>query len=197
MTKSPKKSKTQSRTEKRKIIVSIATSADGFIARKDGAVDWLNRPRPKDNYGMGEFWNSIDTIVMGRKTFDMAMKFVREGKATPGMFRGIRHYVFSRKPPKKTIEGFEFVKESIKKFAPRLRAQKGKNIFMLGGAGIIGSFLDAGEIDEFIIHVIPVFIGEGIPLIAPGRRTVPLKLLSTKKFSDGVVKLHYEVGRNT
>jgi dihydrofolate reductase len=66
---------------------------------------------------------------------------------------------------------------------------------MMGGAGIIGSFLDEGEIDEFIIHVIPTFIGEGIPLIAPGQRTVALKLLSTKKYSDGVVRLHYQVMR--
>jgi dihydrofolate reductase len=85
------------------------------------------------------------------------------------------------------------VKEPIKKFAERLRAQKGKNIWLMGGGGIIGSFLDEGEIDEFIISVIPTFIGEGIPLIAPKRRTVPLKLLSTKKFSDGVMKLHYAV----
>ena len=177
----------------RKIIVYIATSADGFIARKDGAVDWLDRPRPKGNYGMAQFWNSIDTIILGRKTYDMAVKFIKEGKATPGMFRGIKHYVFSRKPPRKAVEGFEFVKEPIKKFAKRLRAQEGKNIFMLGGAGLIASFLDAGEIDEFVISVIPVFIGEGIPLIAPSRRTLPLKLVSTKKFSDGVVKLHYAV----
>jgi len=64
---------------------------------------------------------------------------------------------------------------------------------MMGGAGIIASFLDEGEIDEFMIHVIPKFIGEGIPLIAPARRTVPLKLLSSTKFTDGVVELHYAV----
>ena len=63
----------------RKIIVYIATSADGFIARKDGAVDWLERPRPKGNYGMGEFYNSIDTVVFGRKTYDMTVKFLEEG----------------------------------------------------------------------------------------------------------------------
>jgi dihydrofolate reductase len=61
----------------------------------------------------------------------------------------------------------------------------------MGGAGIIASFLDEGEIDEFIIQLIPIFIGEGIPLIAPDRRAVPLKLLSCSKFTDGVVKLHY------
>ena len=177
----------------RKIIVYIATSADSFIARKDGAVDWLDRPRPKGNYGMGAFWKSIDTIIMGRKTYDMAVRFVKEGKASPDMYRGIKHYAFSRKPPKKVLDGFEFVKEPIKKFAKRLRAEKGRDIFLMGGAGLIGSFLDAGEIDEFIIHVIPTFIGEGIPLIAPRHRTVPLKLLSTKKYSDGVVRLHYAV----
>jgi dihydrofolate reductase len=63
----------------------------------------------------------------------------------------------------------------------------------MGGAGLIGSLLDAEEIDEFIIHVIPTFIGEGIPLIAPRRRLVRLRLLSTKEFSDGVVRLQYEV----
>jgi dihydrofolate reductase len=178
---------------KRKIIVYIATSADGFIARKDGAVDWLDRPQPKGNYEMIQFWKSIDTILFGRKTYDMTVKFVKEGKATPDMFAGVKHYAFSRKPPKKVLYGFEFVKEPIRKFTERLRAEKGKNIWMMGGAGIIGSFLDAGAIDEFIIHVIPTLIGEGIPLIAPKRRTVPLKLLSMKKFSDGVVRLHYAV----
>ncbi len=97
--------------------------------------------------------------------------------------------------PRKVIPGFEFVKEPIKEFATRLRAEKGKNIWMMGGGGIIASFLDAGEIDEFIISKIPVFIGEGIPLIAPRDRTVTLKLLSIKKFPDGVVRLHYAVGK--
>jgi riboflavin biosynthesis pyrimidine reductase len=64
---------------------------------------------------------------------------------------------------------------------------------MMGGAGIIASFRDKGEIDEVMIHVIPIFIGEGIPLMAPSRRTVPLKLMSSTKFTDGLVKLHYAV----
>jgi dihydrofolate reductase len=179
----------------RKIIVYIATSADGFIARKDGAVDWLDRPPPKgEDYGMAAFYKSVDTVIYGRKTYDVAVKFIEEGIEIPDDGRAIRNYVFSRRrPPKKVLPGFEFVKESIKKFAKRLRAQKGKDIWMMGGGGIIASFLDEGEIDEFIIHVIPTFIGEGIPLIAPRHRTVPLKLLSTKKYSDGVVRLHYAV----
>src|SRR5256884_6260712 len=116
------------------------------------------------------------------------MRFVKEEKSMPNKRHEPKHYAFSRRPPKKVLPGFEFVKEPIKKFAKRLRSQKGKDIFLMGGAGIIASFLDAGEIDEFIIHVIPTFIGEGIPLIAPGHRDVPLKLISSKKFSDGVVR---------
>ena len=176
----------------RKIIVYIATSADGFIARKDGAVDWLDRPRIKGNYGMGEFYKSIDTILWGRKTYEMVLRFQKEGKEAPDM-SGIKNYAFSHKPPRKVARGFEFVKQPIKEFAKSLRAEKGKDIWMMGGAGIIASFLDEGEIDEFIVHVIPTFIGEGIPLIAPRNRTVLLKLLSSKNFSDGVVRLHYEV----
>lgn len=180
---------------KRKIIVYIATSADGFIARKDGAIDWLDRPPPKgEDYGMAAFYKSVDTVIYGRKTYDVAVKFIEEGIEIPDDGRAIRNYVFSRRrPPKKVLPGFEFVKEPIKKFTKRLRAQKGKDIWMMGGGGIIASFLDEGEIDQFIIHVIPTFIGEGIPLIAPRHRTVPLKLLSTKKYSDGVVSLHYAV----
>jgi dihydrofolate reductase len=182
----------------RKIIVYIATSADGFIARKDGGIDWLDRPTPKGvDYGLAAFYKSIDTILYGRKTYDVAVKFVEQGMPIPTDTR-VRNYVFSRRrSPKKILPGFEFVKEPIKKFTKRLRAQKGKDIWMMGGGGIIASFLDAGEIDEFAISVIPVFIGEGIPLIAPRHRTVPLKLLSTKKFSDGVVSLHYAVEKTS
>ena len=66
---------------------------------------------------------------------------------------------------------------------------------MMGGGELIASFLDAGEIDEFDIHVIPVFIGEGIPLVAPRHRDVPLRLLESRKYPDGGVRLHYEVVR--
>ena len=177
---------------KRKIIVYIATSADGFIARTDGSVDWLDRPSPKGNYGMGAFYKSIDTILWGRKTCDMAVDFQKKGVSGSAFDTNVKNYVFTRRPVQSGVpEGVEFVNEPIKAFTNRLRKQKGKNIWMMGGASIIGSFLDEAEIDDFMIHVIPTFIGEGIPLIAPGRRTVPLKLISCTKFPDGVVKLHF------
>ena len=88
----------------------------------------------------------------------------------------LANYVFSRKPQKRAAPGVEFVSEPVKAFAQRLRATPGKHIWMMGGGELIASFLDAGEIDEFDIHVIPVFIGEGIPLVAPRHRDVPLRL---------------------
>ena len=178
----------------RKIIAYIATSADGFIARRDGSVDWLNRPRTVGDYGMGAFFKTIDTILWGRKTYAVGLKFAKEGGGL-GYGSEVKNYVFSHRPPKKQAPDVEFVSESISEFAKRLRATPGKNIWMMGGGGIIASFLDAGEIDEFIIHVIPTFIGEGIPLIAPKHRLVPLKLLSARDFPDGVVRLHYAVER--
>jgi dihydrofolate reductase len=183
-------------TRKRKIIVSIASSADGFIARPDGSVDWLDRPRPKDNYDMGAFYQSIDTILWGRKTCDMALRFQEKGVAGSAFDRNMKNYVFTHTLPSSSAPaGVEFVNQPIKAFAAGLRAKPGKDIWIMGGAGIVASFLDEEEIDEFIIDVVPVFIGEGIPLIAPRHRTVPLKLIASKAFSDGVVKLHYSVGK--
>jgi len=175
--------------KRRKIVVYIATSADGYIARPDGGVEWLSRPQPKGNYGIGTFYKSIDTILWGRKTYTKGIEMGMKA----GLFAGVRNYVFSRHPETSLLAGFEWVKEPIKPFMQRLRAQPGKNIWMMGGGEIIGAFLDEGEIDEFSIHMIPILIGEGIPLIAPRHRSVPLKLLSTKKFPDGVVYLNYSV----
>jgi len=178
----------------RKIIVYIATSADGYIARLDGDVEWLNRrPRTVD-YGMTKFYPTIDTILWGRKTYDWALAYYRKKARKAVMFdTKVANYVFSRKPPKRATPGGEFVSEPVKAFAQRLRATPGKHIWMMGGGGLIASFLDAGEIDELDIHVIPTLIGEGIPLVAPRHRDVPLRLLSARKYPDGVVRLRYEV----
>ena len=181
---------------KRRIIVYIATSADGYIARPDGDVEWLNRrPRTVD-YGMRTFYATIDTILWGRRTYDWLLNYHRERGKRKGLFdTKLANYVFSRKPPKRAMPGVQFVSEPVKAFARHLRAAPGKNVWMMGGGELIASFLDAGEIDEFDIHVIPVFIGKGIPLVAPRHRDVPLRLRSSKKYPDGVVRLRYEVPR--
>lgn len=176
----------------RKIIVYIATSADGYIARPDGNVDWLNRMPGTDDRGMHAFYKTIDTILWGRKTYDWALAY--HNGVGEGIFdKSVANYVFSRNPPKKAAPGAEFVSEPVKSFAQRLRATPGKHIWMMGGGELIASFLDAGEIDEFDIHMIPVLIGEGIPLIAPRYRDVLLRLRSARKYPDGSVRLRYAV----
>ena len=162
------------------------------MARPDGNLGWLTqRPAPKDFYGLPEFERSTDAKILGRKTFDRSLQM-------GARFRGdVVHYVFSRRPPPGSVPaGVNFVTESIGAFAERLRTQAGKSIWMMGGGGIIGSFLDEAAIDEFIITVVPTFIGEGIPLLAPRRREVALRLLGVRQFPDGVVQLHYEVERS-
>ena len=184
------------KNERRKIIVYIATSADGYIARPDGDVEWLNRRTPTADQGMRAFYRTIDTILWGRKTYDWLLKYFRTHRVKGEMFdRKVANYVFSRKPPKKVAPGVEFVSKPVKGFARRLRKMPGKHIWMMGGGELIASFLDAGEIDEFDIHVIPTLIGEGIPLIAPRHRDVALHLLSVRKYSDGSVRLRYDVAK--
>ena len=180
----------------RKIIVYIATSADGYIARPDGDVEWLNRRPPTVDYGMKAFYPTIDTILWGRKTYDWALAYFKQKGTKRGVFdTNLANCVFSRKPPKRAVPGVEFVSDPVKAFAQRLRTTPGKHIWLMGGGELIASFLDANEIDEFDIHVIPTFIGEGIPLMAPRYRDVPLRLRSTRKYPDGVVRLHYDVAR--
>jgi dihydrofolate reductase len=176
-------------TQPRKVIVHIATSADGYIARPDGDIEWLtSRPAPKGFYGMNAFMKSIDTKVLGRKTYEVSLrmgaKFDSQGRTV----------VFSHHPPPANApSGVEFVNDAIGPFVSRLREQPGKDIWLMGGGEIIASFLDAQVIDEFVISVAPVFIGEGIPLIARRHRHVPLELRSNERFEDGLVQLRYGV----
>lgn len=173
----------------RKIIAYLATSADGFIARPDGDVAWLDRPGLTDEYGMPAFLRSVDTIVMGRKTWDVGQKLggaVVEGK---------RNIILSRTLPFHAIPGATVENIEPAEFAKRVRSERGRNVWLMGGAEVFGSFLSAGCLDEIITHIVPVLIGTGIPLLDSTARDVELKLKSTRKFSDGVVRLHYLVNR--
>ena len=176
-------------TKRRNVIVNIATSADGYIARPDGDLEWLtSRPKPKGFYGMNAFMKSIDTKLLGRKTYEASLRL---GAKFDSKTRTI---VFSRQaPPANAPSGVEFVNGAIGAFVSRLREQPGKDIWLMGGGELIASFLDEQAIDEFVISVVPVFIGDGIPLIARRHRQVPLDLQSVERFEDGLVQLRYRV----
>jgi dihydrofolate reductase len=178
-------------TKRRNVIVHIGTSADGYIARPDGDLEWLtSRPAPRGFYGMNDFMRSIDTKLLGRKTYEASLRL---GAKFDSKSRTI---VFSRHAPPADAPpppGVEFVSGAIGPFVSRLREQPGKDIWLMGGGDLIASFLDEHAIDEFVISVAPVFIGDGIPLIARRHRHVPLELRSVERFDDGLVQLRYRV----
>lgn len=176
-------------TKHRSVVVHIAASADGFIARPDGDLEWLtSRPAPKGFYGMNAFMRSIDTKLLGRKTYEASLRMGAKFDSKS------RTLVFTRHaPPADAPSGVEFVNGAIGPFVSRLREHPGKNIWLMGGGDLIASFLDEQAIDEFVVSVVPVFIGDGIPLIARRHRHVPLKLNSVERFDDGLVQLHYRV----
>ena len=176
-------------TTRRKVIVHIGASADGYIAGPDGDLGWLtSRPKPEGFYGMSAFMRSIDTTLLGRKTYEWSLRMGAKFDSTS------RYVVFSRHaPPPDAPSGVEFVNGAIGPFVSRLREQPGKDIWLMGGGELIASFLDEQAIDEFVVSVTPVFIGDGIPLIKRRHRHTPLDLQGVERFEDGVVQLRYRV----
>lgn len=179
-------------TNRRKIIVHIAASADGYIARADDDLDWLtSRPAPEGFYGMNAFMKTVDTLLLGRKTYEVSLRLGGKFDAKT------KTVVFSRQaPPADVPPGVEFERGDVGDVVRRLREQPGKDIWLMGGGELIASFLDAQAIDEFVVSVVPVFIGDGIPLIARRHRHVRLELQSVERFDDGLVQLHYLVLRD-
>lgn len=177
---------------RRRVIVHIGTSADGYIARPNGDLEWLtSRSAPKGFYGMDAFVQSIDTKLLGRKTYEKSLRMGAKFDSKS------RYIVFSRHPaPADAPPSVEFVNGAIGPFVTRLREEPGKNIWLMGGGDLIASFLDEEAIDELVISVAPVFIGDGIPLIARRHRHLSLELLSVESFEDGMVQLRYRVPRH-
>jgi dihydrofolate reductase len=172
----------------RKVIVYIAVSLDGYIARKDGDIDWLSAVNSKDeDYGYSEFLKNVDTVIIGRKTYDKVLSF---GIGYPhGKFK---NYIITRKK-RRSSDNIEFYNGNMRKLISSLKKEKGKNVFVDGGAEIVNLFMKHNLIDEFIISVIPVFLGNGIRLFKNKRPEVKLKLESCKSFSSGLAQLHYKV----
>ena len=165
----------------KKIILYVATSVDGFIARKNGSVDWLTQYNNSgEDFGYKEFLDSVETVILGNTTY-------REFKAP---YENKKCYVFSRKNTGKE-NNITYVNTDVKEFTDAL--SENENIWLVGGADIAKEFLKNNLIDEFIITIIPIVLGKGIPLFAKGCGEHKLKLLNTKSYDSGVVQLHYQL----
>lgn len=159
-----------------KIILYIATSLDGFIARKNEKVDWLFSDQ---DYGYSEFYKKIDAVVMGSKTYRQALSF---GET----YKGKECYVFSRRRKGKKGNAV-FVNENVRKFVKRLKG----NVWLVGGGQLVNEFLKYNLIDDFRIFVHPILLGNGIPLSQGSFTEIKLKFVGTKSYSSGLVELKY------
>lgn len=170
----------------RKVIMALGISLDGYIARPDGAFDFLFMPGDF-MADFAAFHASLDTAIMGRKTYDIT-KAMGDG----GMGGKIKNYVFSRTLPPGERDGMTFVKEGPKALLERLRKQKGKNIWLMGGGELCRDFLKADLVDEIHLGIVPVLLGEGIPIFPGGFPQRNFALIENKSFSKGLVSLKYK-----
>jgi dihydrofolate reductase len=170
----------------RKVILGLGISLDGYIARPDGAVEFLFMPK---NYSMAPFFASVDTAIMGRKTLDAALRM-----GGGGSFGGssMAYYVLSRSQPAGERDGVVFTHESPAQLVRRIRRRPGKHIWMMGGGELARSFLAADLIDELYLGMVPVLLGEGIPLFPSGFPQRNFRLLENKTYSKGLIALEYE-----
>lgn len=174
----------------RKVILYIAMSLDGYIARENDDIDWLSMvENPPEDYGYAEFVQNVDTVIMGRKTYDKVCSF---GIEFP--HKGRKCYVLSRTKTG-ADENVEYYSGNLKNLILDLKNTEGGNIFVDGGAETVNELLKLGMIDEFIVSVIPIFLGSGIRLFKDGRPEQKLKLRGSTEYATGLVKLRYEKER--
>ena len=167
----------------RKIILFIASSLDSFIATPSGEVDWLFTDK---DYGFSDFFAAVDTVLIGRKTYDQSLTF----EADP--YPGKSVYVFSRSHPPATKGLVHYVQDGFPKLIQTLRTSPGKDIWLVGGAELTKLFLEHDWIDEIVLSIHPLLLGEGIPLFPP--QAMPLKrfqLEDVQSFESGLVQLCY------
>jgi dihydrofolate reductase len=175
----------------RKVSLYIATSLDGKIAGKDGELDWLSHipNEAKSDYGYGAFLAGVDTILMGRKTWDQVLSF---GGTYP--YPGMKGYVFSLTKRKSKIKSVKYTSDDPSAFVKKLKTKPGKTIWLIGGAGLAGELLNSELVDELIVTIVPVILGNGIPLFDQHPEQW-FDLTKTETFDTGFVQLTYTLNR--
>jgi dihydrofolate reductase len=174
-------------SSQRKLVLFIATSLDGYIATKNESLDWLFKVEGEGDNGYSEFYETVDTILMGRRTYDWILN--HETEAFP--YSNKECFVFSRSVNSEN-KNVEFVNEDIVSFTNKLKKQEGGNIWIVGGGELLHGFIKEKLVDEFIVTVAPTLIGTGISLFKEDDYQLELSLKGTRRFNQ-FVELHYEV----
>jgi dihydrofolate reductase len=166
----------------RQVKLFIATSLDGFIADKNGGIDWLFTDQ---DYGYADFYASIDTTLTGYKTYEDILGF--------GQFPypGKTNYVFSRRHQKVDDNPVTFIADDAAGFVQQLKRQPGRDIWLVGGGQINEVLLHAGLIDVLLVSIHPTVLGEGRPLFAGRSTRQDFTLINSKTFETGLVQLTY------
>jgi dihydrofolate reductase len=168
----------------RQVRYSVAASLDGYIADPDGGYDWIPEEPAID---FAAFLARIDTILMGRKTFEVARRDGGLASLPP-----IPIFVFSRTLDPSEVSGATLVREDVEGFVRELKEGEGKDLWLFGGGVLFGHLLDAGLVDLVEVAIVPVILGGGLPLLpVPGR--VRLSLERTEAFPSGIVLNRYRV----
>ncbi len=176
----------------RLIKYAVGVSLDGYIAAPDGSVDWLERAakrRQGNDMGMRAFFDSIDTVLISRKTYEIAIQM---GMARSG-FSKMKNYVFSRTLPDGERDGVEFVAASPARFVHNLKKQPGKDIWLCGGGELAREFLRDKALDQIILGIAPVLVGAGRHTFPPEFPEAEVELVECKQYQGGFVGLTYRV----
>lgn len=167
----------------------IATSLDGYIAREDGSIDWLDAvPNPDQiDHGYAEFYETIDTVILGRKTYEVILGF---GVDWP--YPDCKTYIVTSDSDYQVkTENTEVLNEVSREQVDLIKRHSQKNIWIVGGGKVITAFLNLGQVDEMILSVIPTILGKGIRLFPDSPRETSFELINVQAFETGAVNLTY------
>jgi dihydrofolate reductase len=170
----------------RKVTFGGACSLDNFFARKDDSVDWLMWT-DEVNEIVESYWATIDTVVMGRRTYEVALRTA----GGVGSYPGVKTYVCSRTLKEPNTDNLMFVSEDVADFVRRLKEEDGKDICIMGGGLLAKSLLEADLIDEIGLNIHPIILGSGIPLFHDMSRQLDLELVKLQQLSNGCVVVTY------
>jgi dihydrofolate reductase len=170
------------------VILGVSMSLDGLIARANGDIDFLIHPK---DFSPGAFYASADAAIMGRKTLEAGLRMT--GGKLPKT--SMKMYVMSRTQPPGERDGVIFVDESPTALVARMRKQPGKDIWLTGGGEIAREFLKEDLVDEMYLGIVPMLLGEGIPLFPAGFPQREFTLTENKTYSQGLIALKYERAR--